>query len=139
MNYALLALVPGFFALNPVAGKALADVVGPWMLTLIRWVFAAAVIGAIAIWRGRDERWHLPMKDLMFVSALAAGGMAFCSFSAYAGAKYSTATAVGLIYACTTAFVAAYEVARGALKMTPALTFGIGACIVGVLLVLVRG
>jgi drug/metabolite transporter (DMT)-like permease len=139
MNYALLALVPGFFALNPVAGKALANVMGPWTLTTIRWTLAALVIGAIAVLRGRTERWHLPLRDGALLALLAAGGMAFCSYAAYAGAKYSTATAVGLIYACTTALVAAYEIARGALRPTAMLAVGIAACMVGVLLVLGRG
>lgn len=139
MKYVLLAAVPGFFALNPITGRALASVIGPWALTSIRWFLAALIVGLIAWWRGARERWRLPLNDLIRVGLLATLGMAFCSYAAYAGAKYATATTVGLLYACTTALVAGYEITRGALRLTPALAFGIVCCLVGVALVLTRG
>ena len=56
MNILLLALVPACFALNPVIGRAMADVFGPASLSVVRWSASALIIALLALARGDTER-----------------------------------------------------------------------------------
>ena len=86
---------------------------------------------------GRD--WQLSARELPRLLFLGALGMGFCSFAAYAGVKTATATTVGLIYACTAAFVTLYELLRGLTRPSLTLFAGLIACVTGVAVVLTRG
>jgi drug/metabolite transporter (DMT)-like permease len=65
--------------------------------------------------------------------------MGFCSFAAYEAARTTEATNIGLIYGCTSAFVAAWEIAAGRQRASAMLGLGVGACLFGVVLILTRG
>jgi drug/metabolite transporter (DMT)-like permease len=71
--------------------------------------------------------------------ALGALGMGFCAYAAFAAARTTEATNVGLIYACTTPLVASYEIAARRQRADWALLAGIGACLAGVAIILTRG
>ena len=139
MNYLLLALIPAAFGLNPVIGRALHTSFEPATLTVLRWLFSAVIIGTIALSRGRRERWHASLADYAILLCLAALGMGFCSYAAYAGAQTATATTVGLFYACTGAIVAGYEIARGVTRASLSLILGLALCLGGVATLLTRG
>ncbi|MEQ1646986.1 MAG: DMT family transporter [Hyphomicrobiaceae bacterium] len=139
LNYLLLALVPAAFGLNPVIARAMVGTFEPGTLTLIRWSLSALIIGAIAVARGRSERWSASPRLIIELSLLGVLGMGFCAFAAYTGVKSTTATAVGLIYSTTAALVAAYEIARGRTKPSLALTAGILICLFGVATLIMRG
>ena len=121
MNLLLLALVPACFALNPVIGRAMAEAFGPASLSVIRWAFSAAIVALLALSRGEGERWRAPAGHLLRVGALGALGMGFCAYAAFEGARTSPATNIALIYGCTSAFVAAWEIAAGRQKLSAAL------------------
>ena len=139
MNLLLLALVPACFALNPVIGRALAEAFGPASLSVIRWAFSAGIVALLALSRGQAERWRAPAGHLLRIAALGALGMGFCAYAAFAGARTSPATNIALIYGCTSAFVAAWEVLAGRQKLTATLVLGIAACLAGVVLIVTRG
>jgi drug/metabolite transporter (DMT)-like permease len=139
MNLLLLALVPACFALNPVIGRALADAFGPASLSVIRWAFSALIVALLALARGSGERWLAPGGHLLRVGVLGAFGMGFCAYAAFAGARTSPATNIALIYGCTSAFVAAWEIAAGRQRLTASLVTGITACLAGVVLIVTRG
>ena len=139
MNLLLLALVPACFALNPVIGRAMAEAFGPASLSVIRWAFSALIVALLALSRGEGERWRAPAGHLLRVGALGALGMGFCAYAAFEGARTSPATNIALIYGCTSAFVAAWEIAAGRQKLTAALVLGIAACLAGVVLIVTRG
>ena len=139
MNILLLALVPACFALNPVAGRALADVLGAASLSVIRWSLSALIVALMALQRGQDERWAAPAAHLARVAALGALGMGFCAYAAFEGARTAPATNIALIYGCTSAVVAAWEIAAGRQRLTAALGLGVAACLAGVVLVVTRG
>ena len=75
----------------------------------------------------------------MRVGVLGILGMGFCAFAAYEAARTTEATNIGLIYGCTSAFVAAWEIVAGRQRATPMLGLGIAACLFGVVLILTRG
>lgn len=139
MNFLLLAVVPAFFALNPVVGRAMIAVFGPASLSVTRWVLSALVIAVIALARGRAEHWRAPLAHLVRLAGFGALGMGFCAYAAFAGARTTTATNIGLIYACTTALVATWEIAAGRQRARPSMLAGIAACLIGVVFILTRG
>ena len=140
MNLLLLALVPACFALNPVIGRALADQFGPATLSVIRWALSAALaIAPLAVWRTDTERPQASAAVLVRIGLLGILGMGFCSYAAYEAARTTEATNIGLVYGCTSAFVAAWEITAGRQRATAMLGFGIVACLFGVVLVLTRG
>ena len=139
MNLLLLALVPACFALNPVTGRALAEVLGPTSLALVRWTLSGLVIAAVALMRWRSERWRASPRHLLRVAALGALAMGFCAYAAYVAARTTGATNIGLIYGCASAFVAAWEIAAGRQRPSWRLLLGIAACLAGVVLILSKG
>ncbi len=139
MNYVLLALIPAAFGLNPVIARALHTTFEPATLTVLRWSFSALIIGAVALARGKRERWRAPLSDYLALIGLGVAGMGFCAYAAYVATQTATATTVGLIYACTAALVASYEIVRGQTRLTLPLLIGLSLCLVGVATLLTRG
>jgi drug/metabolite transporter (DMT)-like permease len=140
MNLLLLALVPACFALNPVIGRALVDQFGPATLSATRWALSAALMATLlAVWRGNAERWQAPAGLIVRIGLLGVLGMGFCSYAAYEAARTTQATNIGLIYGCTSAFVATWEIAAGRQRASAMLGLGIAACLFGVVLILTRG
>jgi drug/metabolite transporter (DMT)-like permease len=90
-------------------------------------------------WRSDVERWRAPAGLITRVGVLGTLGMGFCAFAAYEAARTTEATNIGLIYGCTGAFVAAWEIAAGRQRPAPMLGLGIAACLFGVVLILARG
>jgi drug/metabolite transporter (DMT)-like permease len=139
MNLLLLALVPACFAMNPVIGRAMAGIFGPASLSVTRWVLSGLIIALVAVARGRAERWRAPVGLYGRLVVLGALGMGFCAYAAFAAARTTTATNISLIYACTTALVAAWEMGSGRQRATLTLLTGIVACLAGVATILTRG
>ncbi|MDX2201956.1 MAG: DMT family transporter [Hyphomicrobiaceae bacterium] len=139
MNLLLLVLVPACFALNPVIARAVIDQFGPATLSVIRWLLSALLIALGALWLGQQSGWRAPARSLLGISFLGVLGMGFCAYAAYEAARTTQAANIGLIYGCTTAFVAAWEVAAGRQSAKGLLLAGIAACLLGVLLTLTKG
>jgi drug/metabolite transporter (DMT)-like permease len=139
MNLLLLALVPACFALNPVIGRAMSEAFGPASLSVTRWALSGLIIAAVAVSRGGAERWHAPAGLYVRLVVLGALGMGFCAYAAFAAARTTEATNIGLIYACTTPLVASFEMVAGRQRADWALLAGIGACLGGVVIILTRG
>jgi hypothetical protein len=109
LNLLLLALVPACFALNPVIGRALADQFGPATLSVVRWALSALLVALLVGLRGGAERWRATAGLITRLGVLGILGMGFCAFAAYGAARTTEATNIGLIYGCTSAFVAAWR------------------------------
>jgi len=139
MNYLLLAVIPAAFGLNPVIARALHATFEPATLTVLRWSFSALIIAVFAMARGRRERWRASLSEYTGLIALGVAGMGFCSYAAYAATQTATATTVGLIYACTAAMVAFYEIARRQTPPSVTLIGGLILCLAGVATLLTRG
>jgi drug/metabolite transporter (DMT)-like permease len=139
MNLLLLALVPACFALNPVIARALIDQFGPATLSVIRWSLSALVIGVVTVSLGSRERWQAPARLIALIAVLGILGMGYCAYAAYEAARTTQATNIGLIYGCTSAFVAAWEIAAGRQRPKAMLVAGIAACLAGVVLILTKG
>jgi drug/metabolite transporter (DMT)-like permease len=138
MNLLLLALVPACFALNPVIGRAMADTFGPASLSVTRWALSGLIIAAAAL-VSQGERWRAPAWLYGWLMVLGAGGMGFCAYAAFAGARTTTATNIGLIYACVTPLVAVCETIASRQRPAWELVMGVTACLAGAVVLLTRG
>lgn len=138
MNLILLALVPACFALNPVIGRALVEWFGSASLSIVRWSLSALIVTGLALSR-TGEVWRTPVPNVLRIAVLGMLGMGFCAYAAFEGARTSPATNIALIYGCTSAFVAAWEVAAGRQRLSALLMGGIAACLAGVVLIVTRG
>ena len=98
LAYFLFALAPALWSANQIVARWSADWFPPNQLALYRWMIAAvpmAAIGGAALWAARDavrREW----KDLLVLGAI---GMWICGTFVYIGARTTTATNIGLIYA----------------------------------------
>jgi len=117
----------------------MSDAVGPASLSVTRWALSGLIIAAVAVSRGGAERWHAPAGLYGRLIVLGALGMGFCAYAAFAAARTTEATNIGLIYACTTPLVASFEMVAGRQRADWALLAGIGACLGGVVIILTRG
>ncbi len=139
MNLLLLALVPACFALNPVIGRAMSGAFGPASLSLTRWALSGLIIASVALMNGRTERWKATIGHYGLMMVLGAFSMGFCAYAAFAAAHTTSATNIGLIYACVTPLVAISETVAARRLPTWPLVAGVLACLTGVVLILTRG
>ena len=122
-----------------MAGKALAGVVEPGQLTLIRWIIAGSLVAGLALVRRDRERWTTKPAGLPLLVAIGAIGMGFCSLAAFAAAKTTTATNISLIYAATAAIVLAVEWTLGQSRATALLVAGVILCLAGAAVIVTKG
>lgn len=139
MNLLLLALVPACFALNPVIARALIDAFGPASLSLLRWALSALVIGAAALALQEHKQIRATWRQSAVIAVLGVLGMGYCAYAAYEAARTTQATNIGLIYGCTSALVAGWEIAAGRQRPSALLLAGIAACLAGVVVTLTKG
>ena len=98
--YALMAVTPAMFAANMLTARATAGEFPPIALAFWRWLAAFALLAALVgrpLWTERRAllaEW----RDLLVLGAL---GMGVCGAFVYLGAATTTATNIGLIYACS--------------------------------------
>ncbi len=139
LNLLLLVAMAAMFSFNPVAGKALAGIVEPGQLTLVRWIIAGSLVAGIALVRRDRERWTVKPAGLPLLVAIGMLGMGFCSLAAFAAAKTTTATNISLIYAATAAIVLAVEWTLGQSRATTLLVAGVILCIAGAAVIVTKG
>jgi drug/metabolite transporter (DMT)-like permease len=139
LNLLMLAAMAAMFGFNTVAGRALAGVVEPGQLSLIRWVVSGALILLVALARGNRERWQPAPASWLALIAIGALGMGFCSYAAFAGTKTTNATNVSLFYATTSAVVLAIEWALRQSRATALLVLGVASCLAGAAVIITKG
>ena len=139
LNIVLLIAMSAMFGFNPVAGRALAGIVEPGQLTLVRWIIAGGLVAALATLRGPRERWDVRPSSIPVLLAIGALGMGFCSLAAFAAGKTTNATNISLIYSATAAIVLAIEWTLGQSKATGLLIAGVASCLAGAAVIITKG
>jgi drug/metabolite transporter (DMT)-like permease len=99
--YALLALMPLFFASNVVIGRASAGLVEPWTLAFWRWAIAAMILLPFAL-SGIVRNWRLFQAAWSEILVLGLLGMLVCGGLVYVSLHWTTATNAALIYTGST-------------------------------------
>jgi drug/metabolite transporter (DMT)-like permease len=139
LNLLLLVAMAAMFGFNPVAGRALAGIVEPGQLTLVRWIIAGGLVAVLALARGPRERWVVAPSSWPVLVVIGMVGMGFCSLAAFAAAKTTTATNISLIYSSTAAIVLAIEWTLRQSKATVLLVAGVGLCLFGAAVIISKG
>lgn len=137
LAWVFLFTMPAFFAVNHLVARSV-DFLAPHAMAAGRWtlacLFLLPFVGG-ALWRKRAalgrEAWQL-----LILGAL---GMWICGAFVYIGARTTTATNIGLIYAtCPVGIVIIARIFLGERMAGPQVA-GIALCLAGLLLILMKG
>ena len=138
LAYFLFALAPALWSANQIVARWSADWFPPNQLALYRWMIAAVPMAAIsgaALWAARDavrREW----KDLLVLGAI---GMWICGTFVYIGARTTTATNIGLIYAGSPVMMILVSAAFYGERLTRVQAFGAALALLGVVAIVTRG
>jgi len=135
---ALLVVTPGLWSANYIVARAAVGVVEPHMLALLRWSFALLLMLPFA-WRSLVREfpaWRLEWRRMLVLGAL---GMWICGAFVYVGARSTTATNIGLLYAISPVMIAAGSAAFLGERISRTQSAGVGLALAGMLFVLARG
>ncbi len=135
---ALLVVTPGMWSANYIVARAAVGVVEPHMMALLRWTLAFALMLPFAA-RGlvrHGDAWRVEWRRMLVLGAL---GMWVCGAFVYIGARTTSATNIGLLYALAPVMIAAGSAVFFAERFTRAQTAGVVLALFGMLFVLARG
>jgi drug/metabolite transporter (DMT)-like permease len=138
LAYLLFALAPAMWSTNMIGGRWAADWFPPHQLALWRWTVAALPMLAIsggALWAAR-EAVRREWRDLLLLGAL---GMWICGAFVYIGARTTTATNIGLIYAGSPAVMILVAALAYGERLSRVQALGALLALVGVLAIITRG
>jgi drug/metabolite transporter (DMT)-like permease len=136
--YALMAVAPILFASNVLVARAVAASMPPVALAFGRWGIATLLMLPLAarpLWRQRRAVRH-ELFDLFVLGIL---GMVICGAVVYIGARTTTATNIGLIYAASPVFMIVLARTFYGETMAPVQSAGVLLCLVGVVTIIARG
>ena len=136
--FALMAVAPVLFASNVLVARAVAETMPPVALAVGRWGLAALLVLPLAarpLWRARRAVRH-ELFDLFVLGIL---GMVICGAVVYVGARTTTATNIGLIYAASPVFMILLARAFYGEAMTALQGVGVALCLIGVVTIIARG
>lgn len=138
LAFALMAAAPVMFASNVLTARAVAETMPPVALAVGRWGLAALLVlpfAARPLWRGR----RAVRRELFDLFVLGILGMVICGAVVYVGARTTTATNIGLIYAASPVFMILLARAFYDETMTALQGAGVALCLVGVVTIIARG
>jgi len=138
LAFALLVITPGLWSANYIVARAAVGVVEPHMLALLRWSFALLLMLPFA-WRSLVREfpaWRLEWRRMLVLGAL---GMWICGAFVYIGARSTTATNIGLLYAISPVMIAAGSAVFLGERISRTQSAGVGLALAGMLFVLARG
>jgi drug/metabolite transporter (DMT)-like permease len=136
--YFLLLFTPMVWCVNYIVARLAQGQIAPHMLALCRWSLAGCVLGAFA-WREIAAKRHLIWPDAGKYLVLGALGMYICGAWVYIGARTTSATNIGLIYALSPAFIALAASVWLHEKLKAWQWLGIGLAFAGLVHVVIKG
>src|SRR5690606_26735379 len=136
--YALLALMPLFFASNLVIGRASTELVEPWTLAFWRWALAALILLPFA-WTGIAENWSRFRAVAREIVMLGVLGMLICGGLVYVSLHATIATNATLLYTSSTLFIVLLDAAYFRHPLTPVRAAGLVIGFLGVATIVLRG
>jgi drug/metabolite transporter (DMT)-like permease len=136
--YALLALMPLFFASNLVIGRASTGLVEPWTLAFWRWMIATLLLLPFA-WRELAAEWRGLLRvsgDLLILGVL---GMLICGGLVYVSLHATTATNATLLYTGSTLVIVVLDAIYFGALLTPVRIAGLIVGFLGVATIVLQG
>jgi drug/metabolite transporter (DMT)-like permease len=136
--YALLALMPLFFASNLLIGRSAAGVVEPWSLAFWRWIIAAIILLPFG-WTGAVQHWRQFLEAWREILVLAILGMLICGGVVYVSLQATTATNATLIYTASSLIIVVMDTALFGQRLTLMRSTGVIVGFVGVAAIVLQG
>jgi drug/metabolite transporter (DMT)-like permease len=134
----LVFVTPSLWAANYVIARLSVGVIEPHALAFFRWLVALLLMLPIA-WlalRANWPAWRREWRDLLVFGAL---GMWICGAFVYIGARTTSGTNIGLIYAISPVLIAAASARWFGDRLSPRQKGGLAIAIAGVLLIILKG
>ncbi len=136
--YLLLTLTAVFWGGNAVAGKLAVDHVSPFLLTLLRWIVAMAIVYPFA-WPHLKRDWPVIRQHLPFMFVLGAIGFTTFNNLMYFSLTLTTALNVAIIQASMPLAVFLLNFLLFSLRATPIQLAGFFLTLVGVTVIAAKG
>jgi drug/metabolite transporter (DMT)-like permease len=136
--YALLFAAPFLFAFNNVAARLADGVVPPVALSFWRWGLTILLLAPIVA-SSLIPKAHVLRREWWQLGLLGALGMTIVSIATYAGAKTTSASNIGLIYAATPGLILLFDRFATGIRLAPRQIAGLFACVSGMLVIIARG
>jgi len=133
-----LIVIPALFASNNVAARFADGIVPPTALAFWRCAFTSVLlmpfVGASVLAKRSELRSELP-----HILVLGLIGMGMVSIATYAGARTTTASNIGLIYASTPAIILVLDWAFTGIRLSRHQLGGLMLCVAGIAFIVLRG
>jgi drug/metabolite transporter (DMT)-like permease len=136
--YLLLCITTIGWAGNAVAGRLAVGHISPMMIVTLRWLVVMIVLGAVAGRLIRAE-WRQIAPHWLYLACMGALGYTIFNAIFYWAAHYTSAVNMGVLQGVTPALVAVMAFAAYGSRLSPLQIVGIGATMVGTLVVASRG
>lgn len=136
--YLLLLVAPVFFASNMLVARWTAGAIPPVGMAFWRWTLTFFLLLPLvggALWRARAAA----LRESPHLLVLGALGMGVCGAPVYIGAETTTATNIGLLYAGSPVLIVLLGRAISGVRIGRRQAAGIALCLLGVLIVVLRG
>lgn len=134
----LLVIVPALFASNNIAARMAVGVVEPATVALWRWLSAGLLLLPVAA-VGLYQKRGMLRRELPHVLVLGFIGMTVVSLATYGGARETTASNIGLIYAATPAVVLLLDWLFSGLRLSVPQLLGVVLSFCGIAFIVLRG
>lgn len=135
---ALLLVIPALFASNNIAARMAAGIVEPATVALWRWLGAGLLLLPLAA-AGLYQKRSALCQELPHILVLGFIGMTIVSLATYGGARDTTASNIGLIYASTPAIVLILDWLFSRPRLSIAQLLGVFLSFCGVAFIVLRG
>ena len=138
LAYGLLFLTPLLFSANALTARWVGDSLPPVALAFWRWTLTLAFLLPIAgrqFFAGRREL----LREWRVLTLLGFLGMGLCGAPVYMGARTTSATNIGLIYALTPVLIVVISWLGWRETVTRRQIAGIAAALIGVMAIIARG
>ncbi|WP_186395168.1 MULTISPECIES: DMT family transporter [unclassified Stappia] len=136
--YALLLVMPLFFASNIVIGRAAAATVEPWTLAFLRWLVAFLILLPFALPGLKQHRDEI-LRNWRLITIMGLLGMWFCGAGVYFALRYTSATNGTLIYTSSPVLILMLEWLFRGRAIGRREAIGIVLAILGVVAIVVKG
>lgn len=134
----LIFVTPCLWAANYVVARLSVGVIEPHALAFFRWLVAMLAMLPIALpaLRRNWPAWRSEWRDLLVLGAL---GMWICGAFVYIGARTTSGTNIGLIYAISPVLIAVVSARFFGDRLSPRQKAGLAIAVAGVLLIILKG
>ena len=138
LAYGLLFLTPLLLSANALTARWVGDTLPPVALAFWRWSLTLAFLLPYA---GRQffAGWRELLREWRVLTLLGFLGMGLCGAPVYMGARTTSATNIGLIYAMTPVLIVVISWLGWRETVTRRQVAGIAAALIGVLAIIARG